>query len=188
MALELEAVGGVLLALPDTITADESSFVEMTLLLAWLAAAKAGPAQPAALTDTLGKIGWTISAMSSTQQTLALSHSGAAVLGSIYAGAADAIASRLASSQPDPVITAWSAQAGAGHWFALANQGEQTSLILCRFELTIPDDRLLVFAGDPKVELFITKSTGTFNPEIYAQVKAAVATKVNPYLADIVRS
>ncbi len=187
MALLFEAIGGVLLALPDAMALDQRSVTENSLLLAWLAAAKAGLAQPGILPDTLGKIGWTVSALSSTRQTLALSHSGAAALGAVFAGAAGAIASRLAARQPDPVVAAWWGQPGAGRWLALADQGEQTTLILCRFDVTIPDDRALTFAGDPQVDVAIGTTTGTFNPSIYAQVEAAVADKVKPYLADIVR-
>ena len=187
MALVFEAIGGVLLALPDTLAPDQRSGIENSLLLAWLAAAKAGPGQPGTLTDTLGKIGWTLSALSSKQQSLALSQSGAAALDAAFAGAADALASRLAAAAPDPVIAAWWGQAGAGRWLALAGDGEQAALTLCRFDITLPDERVLIFAADPPVQVTIAASTGTLNPAVFAQVETTVAAKVQPYLADIVR-
>jgi hypothetical protein len=187
MALVFEAIGGVLLALPDAAGPDQRSTIENTLLLAWLAAAKAGPAQPSTLTDTLGKIGWTISSLSNTRQTLALPQSGAAALDAVFAGAATAISNRLAASQPDPVIAAWWGQDAAGRWLAVANPGEETSLTLCHFDVAISDDRVLIFGGTPEVVVTIGTTTGVLNPAVFAQVETAVADKVKPYLADIVR-
>lgn len=187
MSIDFEAVGGVLLAVPAGIAQDRLTSVENSLLLAWLAAVKAGSA--AKLEDTLAKIGWVLSDNSDQDQTLPLTGAGAAILRTAAAGGiAETLAARLTADQADPVIAAWWQRADAAKFFAFADIPSDATIRLTSFVVTMPSDRLLIFAAAPAVRLVGHAMTGVLNADVYGSVSQTIAEKVAPYRDQIVKA
>lgn len=183
MSIGVEAVGGVLLAVPEDLARDRLTAVEDGVLLAWLAAAKPGGPRIAA---TLGKIGWVLSEAAGQDETLALPDVGAAILGAAMPSAPAGLPERLAAENPDPVIEAWWARTEAAGFFAFAQIATDGTLSLASFTVALPSRRLLLFGPPPLVGVDRAVMTGTLNSAVFDPVAGAVAAKIAPFRDQIV--
>lgn len=186
MSYDFEAIGGVLLGIPENSTPSLRAAVENSLLLAWLAVRKNPEVVPE---TTLGKIGWVVSAGTSRDQDMALAEAGAAIVGEAPdAPLRAALSARLAADDgADPVLSAWWANGTAGPFLALAGITQDGGLWLNRFTVALPEQRVVVFGRFPSVRVVQSSIGGTLNTGAFDAVAAAVAEKVAPYRDQITR-
>lgn len=186
MSYDFEAIGGVLLGIPENTAPGLRAAVENSLLLAWLAVRKNPEVVPE---TTLGKIGWVVSAGTSRDQDIALAEAGVAIIGEAPdVSLRAALSARLAADDvADPVLAAWWTNGTAGPCRALAGITRDGGLWLNRFTMAVPDQRVLVFGRAPSVRVAQTSISGTLNTGAFDAVAAAVAEKIAPYRDQITR-
>lgn len=187
MSYDFEAIGGVLLAIPADSTLDLRTAVEDSLLLAWLVARKNPVMVPE---ETLGKIGWVVSAGTSRDQDTPLAEAGAAIIGqatdtSLRAG----LSTRLAAGdRADPVLSAWWNNGTAGPFFALAGMTGEGGIWLNRFTMVLPEQREVVFGRSPSARIALHAISATLNTGAFDAVAKAVAEKIAPHRDQIIRA
>jgi len=186
MSYDFEAIGGVLLGIPEDCMDSLRATVEDSLLLAWLAARKNPAMVPQ---ETLGKIGWVVSTGASQERETPLGEAGMAIIG----GASDAslrsaLSARLAATdRVDPVLSSWWENGSTGPFFALAGITGDGSIWLSRFTIELPEQRMVVFGHSPSARIVQSAISATLNTGAFNAAAKVVADKVAPHRDQIIR-
>lgn len=186
MSYDFEAIGGVLLGIPEECTASLRATVEDSLLLAWLAARKNPVMVPQ---ETLGKIGWVVSTGASQDRDTPLVEAGRAIIGAASdASLRSALSARLAATdRVDPVLSSWWENGSVGPFFALAAITGNGGIWLNRFTIELPEHRMVVFGHSPSTRIVQSSISASLNTGAFDAVAKAVADKVAPHRDQIIR-
>lgn len=190
MSLTVEAIGGVLAALPDPIDADRQSAVEDSLLLAWRAAKNTAGDKPivlADMTNVMQKIGWVAGQTNNTTSTVPLAQLSEKLLPLALPADAVAAMTQTVGRSGDPVADAWWTKTATNPLMAVLTNADQTVLRLIQISIDLPDRRALLFRHNPQAQLTIALLDLTLNPGVFDGVRAAITKKIAPYTDQITR-
>ncbi|QDY70841.1 hypothetical protein [Qingshengfaniella alkalisoli] len=194
MANIVETVAGILLALPDNISRHERSIPEQSLLHAWFNAKQTGaPVSMDRLSTTLGRIGWNLTDIGTTQAEVPLECGGVALpwLGLSSRGNA-ALANILGAnaSLACPLVSAWRREgtAASSREMFIAELRGTSWLTICAFKLDWPDHCAILSGRVDKIGISATTESYSLDRVRFDSVAAEVLAKVSHRLDRIVRA